>query len=68
MRLIDEWRKAWRFLSVQAMTAAGAIQAAWMTIPEEMKVSIPPNIVHWATLGLLFFGIVGRLVKQDDHV
>ena len=64
MKLIPNWRKSWRMLSVQAMTAATAIQGAWMGIPDDMKASIPPTIVHWATMGLLAFGIAGRLVDQ----
>lgn len=64
MKLIDNWRKAYRMLSIQAMAFATAIQGAWMFIPEDMKATIPPTVVQWATMGLLAFGIVGRLVDQ----
>ncbi len=64
MKLIDNWRKAYRMLSIQAMAFATAIQGAWMFIPEDMKASIPPTVVQWVTMGLLAFGIVGRLVDQ----
>ena len=64
MKLIANWRKAYRMLSIQAMAFATAIQGAWMVIPEEMKATIPPTVVQWVTMGLLAFGIVGRLVDQ----
>jgi len=64
MKLIENWRKSWRMLSVQAMTAAAAIQGAWASVPEDMKASIPPGLVHWVTLSLLVLGIAGRLVDQ----
>ena len=65
MTLIKNWRKSWRMLSVQAMTLAGAIQGAWLFIPEDMKASIPANVVQWVTLSLLALGVAGRLVKQN---
>jgi hypothetical protein len=65
MTLIENWRTCWRMLSVQAMTLAGAIQGAWLFIPEDMKASIPPNVVQWLTMALLALGVAGRLVKQE---
>lgn len=66
MKLIDEWDKAWRMLSVQAMTAAAAIQGAWLSIPPDLKSSVPSQWVHYLTIGLLVLGVAGRLVKQDS--
>ena len=65
LEFVDDARSAWRWISMQAMTAALAVQGAWLFIPEDMKSSIPPNIVQAVTLALLAFGIVGRLVKQE---
>lgn len=64
MKPIPNWRKAYRMLSVQAMALATAIQGAWMAMPEDMKSTIPPQAVYWITMGLLVFGIIGRLVDQ----
>lgn len=63
-RLIPNWRRAHRMLSVQAMTLAGAIQATWPLIPEDMKATLPPALVHWVSVALLVVGILGRLVDQ----
>ena len=64
MKLIANWRKAYRMLSVQSMAMATAIQGAWVVLPEDMKTTIPPQAVQWITMGLLVFGIFGRLVAQ----
>lgn len=65
MKLVDDFKSAYRWFSVQAMVIAGAIQGAWLMIPEDMKASIPTNIVQTVTLVLLVLGVAGRLVKQS---
>lgn len=62
--LIPEWRAAWRMVSVQCMTLAAAIQGGWQSLPPNLVEKVPPEVVHWVTLGLLIAGIVGRLVVQ----
>lgn len=64
MRLVEDWKRCWRWISMQCMTAALAVQGAWMFIPDDMKSSIPPEVVRGATMGLLALGIVGRLKNQ----
>jgi hypothetical protein len=64
MKPIPNWKKSWRMVSMRCMTLAGAVQGAWLIIPDDMKVSIPPNVVQWLTIALLALGVAGRLVKQ----
>ena len=66
MKLIDNARESWKWFSMQAMTLAGALQGAWMYIPEDLKSNVPANMVNILTLALLAAGVVGRLVKQTD--
>lgn len=66
MKLVDDAKNAWRWVSMQAMTAALAVQGAWAVLPDEMRATIPPTYVQWATFALLGLGIVGRLVKQKE--
>lgn len=65
MKLIPNWKSAWRMVSVQAMTVAGAIQGAWVYLPDDMRESVDPQLMHCITLALLVLGVVGRLVKQE---
>lgn len=46
------------------MTIAGAVQASWLFIPDEMKASLPLDIVQSVTIALMVLGVAGRLVKQ----
>lgn len=64
MKLVDDARRAWRWISVQCMALALALQGAWEACPDELKTGIPPRTVTIITLALLVLGIVGRLVKQ----
>ena len=64
IKLVDDARKAWKWISVQAMAAALAIQGAWSMVPEDMKANLPKHLIEGATVALLVLGIVGRLVKQ----
>ena len=66
MKLIDNWKRAHRMLSMQAMTLALAIHGAWLSIPDDLKTSLPPHLVNWVSIGLLVAGIAGRLVSQDS--
>lgn len=63
--LVENAGSAWRWISVQAMALAGAVQAAWLSVPDSLRSSIPSEWVQYLTLGLVVLGIVGRLVKQS---
>ena len=67
MKLIDNAGRAWRFFSVQAMAVAGAMQAAWVSMPEDLKARVPADLVDVLTVGILVLGIVGRLVDQGPR-
>jgi hypothetical protein len=64
LKIVDNAKSAWKWFSVQAMALAAAIQGAWMFVPEDMKTSIPANLVQAVTVSLLALGIAGRLVQQ----
>lgn len=55
-----------RAFSVQAMAIAAAIQGVWPTIPDDLKATLPHNLVHIVSIVLLVAGIVGRLVDQGS--
>lgn len=64
IKLIDEWHKAWRWFSVQAMGLAIALQGAWAAVPDSLQVAVPHGIVTGITMTLLVLGIAGRMVDQ----
>lgn len=67
IHLVDEWRSAWRWISVNCMVLAGALQGAWLYIPDDMKSSLPPYLVSTVTIALLVLGVAGRLTKQGTQ-
>ncbi len=66
-KLVEDWKQCWRWLSVNCMVLAGAVQGAWIYIPEDLRRSMPENLVTGITMGLLVLGVMGRLVKQGKR-
>ncbi len=64
MKLIPNWKRAWRMFSVQSMALAAAITGAWPAVPDDLKALLPPHLAHWVAVVLLVAGIAGRLVDQ----
>lgn len=65
MTLVDNWRSAWKWISVHCMAWALALQGAWELCPADLKAGLPPKLVTVVTVALLVLGILGRLVKQE---
>lgn len=64
MKLIENWREAYRLFSVQAMAIATAILGAWLVIPDDLQATLPQWIPKAAAITALVCGMVGRLVQQ----
>lgn len=64
IELVPEWKQCWKWLSMNCMAIALAVQGGWVAVPEDMRNAIPHQIANGVTIALLVFGIVGRLVKQ----
>lgn len=60
-----DWRSAWRWFSVQAMTIAAAITAAWAALPAPYTAALPSWVFPVLVILVLVLGVVGRLVKQE---
>lgn len=64
MRLVANWRKAWRWASLQFMALAAAAQVAWETMPAEALAVIPIDYQGYITLGLVIAAMIGRMIDQ----
>ena len=64
MKLVPNARSAWKWFSVQCMGFALTVQTAWISIPDDLKASVPDVYLSIGTGALLALGIVGRLVDQ----
>lgn len=65
-KLIDNWTKGWKFISVHCMILSQAVLGAWMALPDEMKTAVKIEYVASAAIALLVMGTVGRFVDQGD--
>lgn len=64
MKLIPNWRRAWRMFSVQAQALAIAVLGGWQAMPDELRAVVPAWAVLTVAMVLLVAGIVGRLIQQ----
>lgn len=75
MKLIDDWKKAWRLWSVQLNIITiiiltilndlpSHIIASWSLLPEELKSQIDKEVIAYVTMGLVVINILSRLVSQ----
>ncbi len=66
LQLVEDWRKAWRWISVNCMVLAGAVQGTWLVLDADQRASLPPYTVSVITILVLACGVAGRLIKQDE--
>ncbi len=60
MKLIPDWRQAWRFLSVQFAAAIALLATAYDFLPV-IRDYVPEGWVKWAALAI----IAGRVLHQS---
>jgi len=64
MKLIPDWKDSWRWFSVWCMTISGAIPAAWLAVPDDMRSAVPSEWMAVGAVIIAVLGIIGRLVDQ----
>ena len=63
-KLIPNWRKAWRMLSVQIPALNAALLATWASLPDRFQDAYPVPWLMGTVLALIVMGVVGRLIDQ----
>lgn len=64
MKLIQDWRQAWRFYSVQALAVIAAIPIVWASLPEEWRATVPSEWIKVMVVVVAVAGILGRIIQQ----
>ena len=64
MKLVENAKQAWKWLSMQMMVLAVALQGAWDLYGAELQKILTSDQITYVTITLLVVGIVGRLIKQ----
>lgn len=63
MKLVDDWRKCWKWWSVQGLAVLAAAPVLYESFPT-MQGYLPPAWFHSIMGTLAFLAILGRVVKQ----
>ena len=76
MKLIENWKQAWKLKSVQVGAASAFFYAfillseqflsVWNVIPQELKNKIPENIAEWLGVFVGVAMVLARLKKQPE--
>jgi len=64
-KLVPDWRRAWRWYSVNCPMLAVALLGTWATLPEKMQDSFTPLQLQCMAIGLIVLGVGGRLIDQS---
>ena len=69
--MIENWRVAWKFWSLQLQGAGLALLAfpellvgAWLQLPDEIKTMMPVEYSDKVGIALIALGMIARLIKQ----
>jgi hypothetical protein len=77
--LIDNWRQAWRYLSVQVSAVASAAVAAWIVLPDAQRAELiallpfdvggkgPALLTLLGFLGVIFARLKAQPKLHDDE-
>lgn len=76
MKLIDNWKQAWKLKSVQVGALSAFFYAlilfseqflsVWEVIPQELKNKIPENVAEWVGIFVGVAMVLARLKKQPE--
>lgn len=64
MKLIDDWKSAWRYYTTWAWAVVLAFPDLYSMVAGLMTVAELPNEAAWGIRGLAVVGFFARLVKQ----
>lgn len=67
MRLVENWKQAWRWFSMWAFAICASIPVAWVSLPEDVKKLLPDSWEKWVFVAIAAaagLGAVGRVIDQ----
>ena len=66
MKLVSNWREAWKWHSTQLLALIAALPAVWVSLPPDIKAAVPDEWMPWL-IGVMAVGaIVGRVRDQSS--
>lgn len=65
MKLVENWKQAWKWFSVQALALVALLPVVWPTLPPTVHAWVPEEWRPWIIVALAVGGIAGRLIDQQ---
>ena len=66
MKLIKEWRAAWKMFSTWALIVSNAALPIWVSLPQRFQTEVEGKWVMAFSVLMLILGIAGRLTHQSS--
>ena len=66
MKLVSDWRKAWKWHSTQLLAVIAALPIVWMQLPPDVKDMVPESWMPYVVTVIAAGAIVGRLRDQGQ--
>ncbi len=64
LKLIENWKSAYRWISVWALATLSALPIVWANLPDDLKAEVPQGWAKWIMMLVAFGGLAGRFVDQ----
>lgn len=64
-KLVEGWRRAWRWHSAQALAALTLLPVVWIELPADLKTRIPEGWEPYIISVVALAGLIGRLRSQS---
>lgn len=65
MKLVDDWKQAWRWWSVRGLAAIAALPFVWPTLPPDIKAFVPVEWQPYIFSAIAIAAIIGRVKDQN---
>jgi hypothetical protein len=66
MKLVSDWRKAWKWHSTWIAGVMAALPLAWANMPSDLKQHIPDSWMPWIAVLMFVAFMAGRLRDQGS--
>lgn len=65
-KLVSNWKRSWRWFSVQAMALQGTAATVWAVNPDDVRATFPSEYVAGFFIVVSVLALIGRLISQDE--
>ena len=62
--MIENWKEAWKWFSVQVLALLTIAPVIWSELPEDVKAMIPPEWRPWIIAFVALAGLILRFKAQ----